>query len=124
MARASREAPVLRAVLDYLAIRRIFAWRNNSGGTFLPGAGGRRQFVRFGAKGSSDVFAILPGGRFLAIECKRPGGKLTLAQEEWLESVRRSGGLAWVIDDVQRLRELLAEAGYPEGRGPVKAVSS
>lgn len=97
------EAGVLKACLQLLDLRGIFAWRNNSGA--LPNAEGRP--VRFGKPGSSDIFGILPGGRFLAVECKRPGGKPTATQAVFLESIRVAGGVALVIDDPRELDAFL-----------------
>lgn len=100
------EKDVLRQCLDWLALMRVTAWRNNSGGARLAGHGGRGQFVRFGAPGSSDIIGVLPGsGRILCIECKRVGGKTTEAQEAFLQRVRDAGGLALVITSVEQLIE-------------------
>jgi hypothetical protein len=52
---------------------------------------------------SGDLIVHLAIGRFLAIEVKRPGGKLTLDQTAFLEAVRQNGGIAIVatsVDDV------------------------
>ena len=60
------ESDVLRGCLDYLKMKNIFCYRNNSGATKVGS-----RFIRFGYKGSSDIIGILPDGRFLAVECKR-----------------------------------------------------
>lgn len=48
-------------------------------------------------------------GKFLAIETKAPGkrGNVTANQRRRLDEIAASGGLAWVIDDVEELKELL-----------------
>ncbi len=99
MAVKSNEAALVKAVLGYLKLRGIFAWRCNSG--MLRGAGGGP--VRFGIPGMSDVLGILPGGKFLAIECKVGKNKPTKAQQAFLELVKGYGGVAFVaysLDDV------------------------
>lgn len=68
------EGAVVRSCLDYLAVRGIMAWRNNSGATHTERKDGSRGFVRFGRVGSADILGVLPGGRFLAVECKAPRG--------------------------------------------------
>jgi len=52
------EAQVQKAVLEYLWIRGIFCWRNNTGATRV---GNSRRFVHFGFPGSSDILGELPG---------------------------------------------------------------
>lgn len=107
------EAQVLRACLDLLRLRGVLAWRNNSG--MLRDARGRP--VRFGLVGSSDILGVLPGGRLLAVEVKRPGGRPTEAQRGFLGAVIGAGGAALVIDDVAALAAVLDRliAGAPPG---------
>ena len=53
-------------------------------------------------KGIADIIGIWEG-RFLAIEVKRPGGKLSIEQELFLRRVNEKGGIGFVaygIDDV------------------------
>lgn len=108
------EAAVLHACLHWLALRGIKAWRNNSGVAMMKGRGGRMQPVRFGARGQADILGILPGGRFLAVECKSSTGKTTEDQEAFLREVNRLGGLAIVARSIDDL-----EAALPGGRAAV-----
>jgi hypothetical protein len=68
--------------------------------------------MRFGLKGSSDIEGILPGGRFLAVEVKAPGGRLSPEQREFLERVRGLGGLALVVKSWKEIDGALREGGY------------
>ena len=53
--------------------------------------------IRFGlAVGSSDLIGWTSDGKFLAIEVKRPGKKTTQAQRDFIEAVRKAGGIAMV----------------------------
>lgn len=106
-----REMDILRQCLAYLKLRGFWAWRNNAGA--LRDRTGR--LVRFSPVGSGDLFALLPGGRFLSVEVKRPGGKATAAQLDWLARVAAAGGVAMVVTGVDDLRARLAAAGYEEG---------
>ena len=103
------ESGVLADCLQYLQARGIYHWRNNTGAVRIaPG-----RFVHFGKKGSSDILAILPGGRFLAVECKAPDrGRLSPEQREFLEKIRGLGGMALVVRSWWELDEALREAGY------------
>jgi hypothetical protein len=123
------EAAVLAACLKLLKLRRVPAWRNNSGMFPGFGAGGRKRPVRAGlGTGSADIVGILGGpflgdvpsaGRLLAVEIKRPGERPTAAQVAWLRAVNAAGGLAFWVDDVAELARVLdivgagARAGLP-----------
>lgn len=85
--------------LEYLHLRGVAAWRNNTG--MLYNKAGRP--VYFGVIGSGDIFAVV-GGRFLSVECKVKGGKVSGHQKRWAAEVEAAGGVAIVartIDDVQ-----------------------
>ncbi len=86
------EGAVLHDIQDYLTIHRIYFWRNGVG---------RRGGVSFGKVGSADILGILPGGRFLAIEVKAPGGKASLEQLEFLANIAKHGGMAFIADSVE-----------------------
>ena len=57
----------------------------------IPRAIGRR--IAFGFKGSPDVIGILPGGRFVGVEVKKPGGKQRKDQRTFEAAVKRVGGV-------------------------------
>ena len=75
------ERDIQRAILQYLKLRKIFAWRNQTTGIYDQ----KRKTFRANQtmKGVPDILGILPGGRFLGIEVKRPGGKLSPEQEQF-----------------------------------------
>ncbi len=106
--RAGGETALVRTLLEFLALRRLFAWRNNSGGAMLKGD----HFVRFGKKGSGDIFVL--ADRFISIEAKMPGNKPTAAQCEWMDAVRKAGHLAFVIRSVEDLEVALKKEGVIE----------
>jgi hypothetical protein len=100
---ATPEGAVLKACLELLKYRGIYAWRNNVGAHKTAG-----RFVRYGKVGSSDIMAVLPGGRAAYFEVKRPGGKPTEAQKAFLSEVNRLGAFACVVDDARRLDAILS----------------
>ncbi len=64
--------------------------------------------------GISDLL-VCGEGKFIAIEVKKPGGRISPLQEQFLNDVRAAGGIAFVaysIDDVVRRLELPAKL-YP-----------
>jgi hypothetical protein len=110
-----RERDVLRQCLDLLKIRKIFHFRNNTGGMSATHQG-KERFIHFGVAGGSDILGVLPRhsrkpGVLIALECKRPGGRTTTLQEAFLANVEAAGGVAAVIDDVVKLDELLTDLG-------------
>ncbi|MDR1399087.1 MAG: VRR-NUC domain-containing protein [Treponema sp.] len=101
------EADVIKAVDDALSLFGIFHFRNNTGAIKTP----QGTFVRFGSPGSADFLGICPGGRFLSVEVKSPGGRLSPAQRAWLDAVNREGGVAMWVDSVDSLVRQLKERG-------------
>jgi hypothetical protein len=74
----------------------VFCWRNNSTGLFDAQRGTFRRKGRFEMLGVSDIIGI-HHGRFLAIEVKRKGGKLTPAQQVFIQEVSLRDGMAAVV---------------------------
>jgi len=67
-------------------------------------------FVRYGlCTGSADVIGVGPGGRFLAIEVKRPGKNLTEKQKQFLELVKMYGGIAGIATSADEALKLIQE---------------
>jgi hypothetical protein len=102
------ENRVKTEVLKYLKLRQIKAWSNPSGAVRIrPG-----KFMSFGLKGSADIVGCLPDGRFLAVEVKAEHGRLSPEQREFLEMIKRQGGLAIVAQSWKDIDQALREAGY------------
>jgi predicted LPLAT superfamily acyltransferase len=95
-----KEAPIQRAILDYLTLKRIFHYRNNSG-AFVDS---QKHFYRFGALGSPDIICVIKG-QFVGIEVKTLKGKQSDHQKEFQERLEAAGGrylLARSLDDVMK----------------------
>jgi hypothetical protein len=93
------EKHIQRAILEYLWATGIMAFKFNNVGIKKPDG----SYIPSGCKGVSDILGILPGGRFLAIEVKRPGGKATQLQQQFIDNVNDKKGLAFIaysVDDV------------------------
>ena len=101
------ESVVLNSCLGLLALCGIFAWRNNSGA--LKDRNGR--VVRYGLKGSADIIGILPDGRFLSVECKRPGGKIRPEQIDFMNTINSNNGVACIVHSPDELLKALKDAG-------------
>ena len=70
----------------------------------------RGRLVRFGKPGSSDIVGTLPNGRSLYIEVKRPTGRLTEAQKEFLARAHMAGALAFEARSVEEVDKRIREA--------------
>jgi hypothetical protein len=120
-----REQDTVAAILEFLHLHKIPAWRMNTGATKIEG-----RFLRFGVTGMSDIIGVWPRaqllpiplepegmalrraltptppiGQFICIEVKSGIGKLSVAQQAFLDRVTQAGGKAFVarsVADVQR----------------------
>ncbi len=80
----------IRVALSKIGVKN---WRNNVG--VLQDKFGNH--IRYGlCNGSSDIIGIAPDGRFVAIEVKLPNGKIRPEQQNFIDQVRKSGGIAGV----------------------------
>jgi hypothetical protein len=102
------ESDIQKQILDYLALKRIFHYRNNSGG-FVDS---QKHFYRFGALGSPD---IVINGQYVGIEVKAVKGKQSDHQKEFQRNLERAGGkyvLAFSLENViESFREKQCKAG-------------
>lgn len=82
-----KESDIQRVILDYLKVQRCFFWRNNVGGAKYGD-----RFVRFGEKGSPDIF-VVDAGRIYGIEVKADKGQQNPNQKAWAENFQKYGGI-------------------------------
>lgn len=103
------EADIQSSILRALKIHPAVSWagRFNSGAQVI-GEGKSRRFVRFSTvKGLADIIGQLTDGRFLAIEVKRPSGKVTDEQAAFIGMVQNSNGVAFVARSVAEVFQVL-----------------
>jgi hypothetical protein len=95
------EKELQKLILDYLAVKRIFHYRNNSGVMFSEYKG-KKRMVRFGATGSPDII-VVQNGIYVGIEVKNATSVQNEAQVEFQQALEKAGGryiLARSLDDV------------------------
>jgi VRR-NUC domain len=93
-----KESDIQKQILDYLALKRIFHYRNNSG-AFVDS---QKHFYRFGSLGSPDIICVI-AGQYVGIEVKAPKGKQSDHQKEFQKKLEAAGGryvLAYSLDDL------------------------
>lgn len=108
------EKDIQSAILKFLQLHRVFAWRQNSG-AMTGSYKGKSRFVRFTSiTGVSDIIGMTHNGRFIAIEVKRKNGKLRPEQEQFIDKVNQNGGLAFVARSVDDVETALRKEGVIE----------
>lgn len=94
--------PLEREILsDVLKVLRLdprvgYVWRQTSG-TFMEGD----RFIKAGPVGMPDVLGVLRGGKFFAIEVKRPGGEPKPHQQKRIDHFKAIGaisGYCWSVE--------------------------
>jgi len=103
---AETESGIVNAIRAYLELAGCIVVRINSGAIVIPNEKSRRLY-RGAPAGTADILGCLPGGRFFALEAKRPGKKATPKQAAFLESVRAAGGIAGVACSIEEAAGLL-----------------
>lgn len=97
------EANIQNEILIALSEAGCIVWRQNTG-AYKDKTG---RVIRYGlCVGSSDIIGITPSGKFLAVEVKSAKGRTSKAQDNFLATVRRSGGRAGVarsVDDAMKI---------------------
>lgn len=99
------EQGIQKIIIDYLKLKKFIVFKHRNVGIYKQKT---KKYIplSFGEKGISDIIACSTQGLFVAIEVKKKGGKPSENQLEFLERVRRNGGigiLAYSLDDVTEI---------------------
>jgi len=108
-------------VLEYLNARHIMCWPNAAVSVFDPKRGKfRKPNNRFHRNGIPDILGILPDGRFLGVELKRPPkGKrkpdtlqnmLSYDQSKFISDASKNNAVCFVADSLETIIARLAES--------------
>ena len=91
------ERDVVAAIRKYLASlgSDIFFWKEHGG--------------PYGTSGIPDIICCYRG-RFLGLEVKLPGGRLTELQKRALDRINAAGGIARRVESVDDVRAVIAQA--------------
>ena len=60
----------------------------------------------YGTNGVPDIICCYKG-RFLGLECKLPGGRLTKRQKRAIEKINRAGGVACRVESVEDVKRVI-----------------
>jgi len=61
-----------------------------------------------GKTGVSDIIGFMKDGRFLAIEKKRQGEKVSDKQSEFINNIKKCGGVAGLAITIEDAKEILS----------------
>lgn len=101
------ENQVKKSFQDFATQRGVFVWRCNSGSLVFNRADGSKAFLDLAPTGTADVIGLLPDGRFLGVEVKRPDKWPTKEQIAWMQRVNKNNGVAIWADNLATLDRLL-----------------
>lgn len=110
----ARANALVQGCLGLLTLRGVFAWRQNNAPVPIrrgPRIVGLRPVA---LKGIPDIVGVLPGGRFIGVECKTGSSRLSPEQIDFQLNVKRNGGCCVAVWQVEELVEILDEI---EARG-------
>ena len=65
----------------------------------------------YGTNGVPDIICCYKG-RFLGLECKRPGGRLTELQKHAIEKINRAGGIACRVESVEDVKHVIERVDW------------
>ncbi len=92
-----KESDIQKQIMDYLEARQYLHIRINSG-LILKG----NRAIRLAPEGTSDIIAMHPNtGKFIAIEIKKPGEKLSDEQLDFLSKVKKGCGIPIIADCIE-----------------------
>jgi hypothetical protein len=97
-----READIQKQASDYLKLKGWIIFKHRNVGIYKH-ATNRYIPLPFGEKGISDLIGCSPKGRFGAFEIKKPGGRPSPEQIDFLRRINEKGGigvLAYSLDDI------------------------
>lgn len=107
--KSAKESVLQGEILHYLRVHPKVAWAAKVGSGAFQTEG---RYIKMGFVGCPDIIGQLAGsGKFLGIEVKRPGGKVTIPQQTMIDRINAAGGLAGVCYSLEDVDKLLT--GFP-----------
>lgn len=105
------EKAAQKAILDYLHVKKIVAWRSNSG-TAQVKMGNKEYWMQLAPAGTPDIVGYWPDGRFLGIEIKGTGGVISKEQAGFIKNANNLGALCFVAYSIDDVANVMQDNGY------------
>jgi len=101
------EKDIKKAIVEFLEYHpQCEVFPTLTGGMYNPKTGAYRPTMT--KAGTPDLLCCFKG-KFLAIEIKRPKGKLTTPQQQALQKIENAGGLALVARSIEDVKNYLRD---------------
>lgn len=99
------EQHIQKQILDYLRLRHVPAIKITTTGIYVRS---RDTYIKNPSKGALDIYACLPpNGRSCWIEVKKPGGRVSPEQQQFIDTINQAGGLAFVAESVDQVHRAM-----------------
>lgn len=95
------ERDIQRQILDYLTLKRVFHYRENTGAVAAE-SNGKKRFFRFGRPGCPDIVCIVKG-QYIGIEVKAPKGVQSVVQRQFQTDLEMAGGKYLLVHSLEEL---------------------
>lgn len=100
------EKDLQRTILSWLAVKRIFAYKNNTVGIWKQAT---QTYIPSPSRGAPDIVAIFKGV-FCGVECKSTGGRQSDHQKLFQQEVEKAGGIYILADSFESFEKQFKEA--------------
>ena len=91
-----KESDIQKSILDFLTLKGIFHYKNSTVGIYKQATA---TYIPSPSVGAPDIVAVI-AGKFIGIEVKRPGGKMSDHQEAFRTALEKAGGVYWCVDSL------------------------
>lgn len=87
------EQDLVNKIKKYLQTKQdLFFWKEHGG--------------QYGTAGIPDIIVCYKG-KFIAFECKKPGGKPTILQKITLNKINKAKGIAMVVTSLEEVKDII-----------------
>jgi len=87
------EQDLVNKIKKYLQTKTdLFYWKEHGG--------------QYGTAGIPDIIVCYKG-KFIAFECKKPGGKPTILQKITLNKINKAKGIAMVVTSLEEVKDII-----------------
>lgn len=100
-----KEKDIQGAICDYLALRKIFFWRNNTTPIYDPTRNVFRAMSKYALKGRPDI-EIIKGGSYIGLEVKTPRTRQNVFQVAFEKQCKEAGGKYHLVRSLNDVIEL------------------
>lgn len=116
------EKQIQNQILEWLnAQPHCKAWQTQSGAIYDPTRKTFRKPPKWAPVGVADIIGIWHG-YFLAIEVKRPGGRVSQHQRQWLVDMVNQGAIAMIAFSMEDVVGLLSALKIEDGVADFETV--